>query len=203
MAEARARYEEEPGGLRLAVPENVFLRDRIRWGPVWAGVVIALATLLVLSAIGIAIGFAVTGVASPEAIRSISLALAIWTAFSAIIALFIGGYIAGRLMPLDTRGIGAVHGLAVWGLTLVTGVILDLIIFGLLLAFFGDLVTAIGPGALSGIRIGPAELRAIASTIASTAGWFVLWSLLSLGSAVLGGYLGMVNSQKSRAGVIP
>jgi len=199
MAEARARHEEEWGELRLAVPENVLLRDRIRWGPVWAGVIIALATLLVLSAIGIAIGFAVTGVATPEAIRSISLALAIWTAFSAVIALFIGGYIAGRLMPLDTRGVGAVHGLAVWSLTLVVGIILDLVILGLLLAFFGNAIAAIGPEAVPGIRVGPAELRAIANTIASTAGWFILWSLLSLGSAVLGGYLGMVNSQKSRA----
>jgi len=201
MAEARARREEERGELRLAVPENVLLRDRIRWGPVWAGVVIALATLLVLSAIGIAIGFAVTGVASPEAIGTLSLALAIWTAFSAIVALFIGGYIAGRLMPLDTRGIGAVQGLTVWGLTLVIGIVLDLAIFGLLLLFFGETIAAIGPGAISGIRIGPAELRTIANIIASTAGWFVLWSLLSLGSAALGGYLGMTNSQKSRAGI--
>lgn len=199
MAEARARREEERAGLRLAVPENVMLRDRVRWGSVWAGVVVALGILLVLSAIGVAIGFAVTGIATPEAIRAISLALAIWTAFSAIIALFVGGYIAGRLMPLDTRGIGAVHGIVVWGLTLVIGAVLELIVVGLLLTFLGDTIVAVGPEAISGIRIGPAELRAIANTIASTAGWFVLWSLLALGSAVLGGYLGMANSQKSRA----
>lgn len=199
MAEARARREEERGELRPAVPENVLLRDRVRWGSVWAGVVVALGILLVLSATGVAIGFAVTGIASTEAIRAISLALAIWTAFSAIIALFVGGYIAGRLMPLDTRGIGAAHGIVVWGLTLVIGAALDLIVIGLLLAFFGNTIAVIGPGTISEIRIGPAELRAIANTIASTSGWFILWSLLALGSAVLGGYLGMVNSQKSRA----
>lgn len=197
MAEARARREEEEmrirAGLsrRAEVPETIVAHDRIRWGPIWAGIVIVLATQLVLSAIGIAFGLATASITTLDAARAVSVGLGIWIAISAIISLFLGGFIAARLMPLDTIGVGIVHGIAVWALTLV---------FGSVLTFFGisAFLGILGATALVGARVSPGTISATASLVASGLGWFILWSLLTLGAAVLGGYLGMASNRSSR-----
>ncbi len=200
MAEARARREEDElrarAGLRRNIaeaPETVVAHDRIRWGPIWAGIVTALATLLVLSAIGVAFGFATRSVTTLTAARSIGIGLGIWTAISAIIALFLGGFIAARFMPLDTRGVGMVHGVAVWAMTQLLGTILALLSISVTLGVLGSAAAAQG-----GVVIGPSQLSAASNLIASSSGWFILWSLLALGAAVLGGYLGMANNQANR-----
>ncbi len=95
--------------------------DRVRWGPIWAGLLSAFFALLVLSLLGLAIGAstvntgaAVQGTGNQNA-GSYS---AIWAGISAIIAFLIGGYVAGRTAAVHERGWAALNGALVFLLAL-------------------------------------------------------------------------------------
>ena len=95
--------------------------DRVRWGPIWAGLLSAFFTLLVLSLLGLAIGASTvhTGAAAQgggnQDAGSYS---AIWAGISAIIAFLIGGYVAGRTAAVHERGWAALNGALVFLLAL-------------------------------------------------------------------------------------
>lgn len=190
MAEARARRLEEKAGIRAPVPETVVLRDRVRWGPIWAGIILALAIQLVLSAVGVAVGLTITGITSLAVLRGISTAVGIWVAISFIASLFIGSYAASRLMPIDTRGIGMMHGVMVWALTMTIAAVLLALITSAVAVMVSTTAVVTGIAAL--------DLATTASRTASGVGWFILWTVLALGAAVLGGYLGMAGNQAVR-----
>jgi uncharacterized protein YneF (UPF0154 family) len=93
---------------------------RISWGSILAGAIIALATQLVFTLIGVAVGLATLDPATGDNPSGTALGTgaAIWLVLSSLISLFIGGYIAARLAG---RLNGWLHGLTTWGtLTLLT-----------------------------------------------------------------------------------
>src|SRR5204863_8904551 len=71
----------------------------ISWGSIFAGAIIALATQLVLTLIGVAIGLATVNPANGGTPSGTALGLGatIWLLMSSLVSLFFGGYIAGRL----------------------------------------------------------------------------------------------------------
>jgi hypothetical protein len=86
---------------------------RISWGAIFAGALIALATQLVLTLIGTAIGLATLSPASGQGPSGTTLGVgaAVWVVISSLLSLFLGGYIAGRLAGTFN---GWLHGLATW-----------------------------------------------------------------------------------------
>jgi hypothetical protein len=93
--------------------------NRISWGAVLAGVMVALVTQLILNLIGIGIGaasFDPTSNANPSG-STFSIAAGIWWAVSAIVAALAGGYTAGRLSGKPTGTSGSWHGLTAWAVT--------------------------------------------------------------------------------------
>jgi hypothetical protein len=86
---------------------------RISWGAIFAGALIALATQLVLTLIGAAIGLATLNPASGQGPSGTTLGVGatVWVVISSLISLFLGGYIAGRLGGTFN---GWLHGLATW-----------------------------------------------------------------------------------------
>lgn len=115
------------------------LINRVSWGAVFAGVVIALVTQLVLNLIGIGIGAATFDPASstnPSA-TTFSVGAGIWWTISGILAALAGGYAAGRLAGQPKQNSGGWHGLTSWALA-------TLVIFALLTTTAG----AIAGGAL-------------------------------------------------------
>lgn len=99
-------------------------RDKVRWGPILAGLVSALATLLLLSLLGVAVGLTAAtgdpnGGAAAAANRSgYGTGAAIWAALSALIAFFIGGYVASRTSAVRGKGNGWINGAMVWAIAL-------------------------------------------------------------------------------------
>jgi hypothetical protein len=197
-----ARPEEAAPPLREVKPREaaVVEQDRIRWAAIWGGVIVALATQLFLSALGIAFGFASIDITNLATLRSIGAAVGIWLAVTAIISLFVGSLIAARISAIAGRINGAITGLIVWGLSIVVASILAA--FGVtgFFSFLGStasiLRNLIGSGLITGIQVGQAELSAAADLAASSAGWFVFGSIVGLGAALLGGIIG-VTSQES------
>jgi hypothetical protein len=86
---------------------------RISWGAIFAGAIIALATQLVLTLIGTAVGLATLNPATGQTPSGTTLGIGagVWLVISSLVSLFLGGYIAGRLGGTFN---GWLHGLATW-----------------------------------------------------------------------------------------
>ena len=111
--------------------------NRIAWGAVFAGVVIALVTHLILNMIGIGIGVSTleptASVAENPTVKSLSIGAGVWVVLSGVIAAFVGGYAAGRLAGKPKESTAGWHGLTAWALT-------TLVIFYLLTSTIGSLI---------------------------------------------------------------
>jgi plasmid maintenance system antidote protein VapI len=99
--------------------ERIVIENRISWRSVFAGVVGVLAISILLSLLGVALGFALL---DPESTTDITngsgIAVTIWTLISLVVSLGLGGYIAGRLSGID----GHLHGFLVWALSLLVAI---------------------------------------------------------------------------------
>jgi hypothetical protein len=133
--------------------------SRVSWGAVIAGTLIALMTQLTLTLLGLAIG---AGTVSPATqqnpFEGVGLFTAIWWGLTTLIALFAGGWVAGRLAGIPRGFDGALHGLLTWGLvTLLTFYLLTTAVGSLIsgaaglvgqgLSLAGQAATAVGPEA--------------------------------------------------------
>jgi hypothetical protein len=181
---------------QLAVRPFANLADwRLHWGPIVAGLLVALTAMTLLGLLGAAIGLtafnasaAAQGAPPPNMGRN----AAVWGGISALLSFLLGGYVASRTAgPLD-RGWGAWHGLLVFALAV--PVLLWLAGQGL-----GALV-----GGLSGYaasfnlayladqaRVNPAEAARAAAIARGTAWSAFIGAVLGLGAGAMGGYLGV------------
>ncbi|MBI3945102.1 MAG: hypothetical protein HY321_04230 [Armatimonadetes bacterium] len=150
--------------------------ERLSWGAVWSGLLVALATQMILSAFGLGLNlYGLTESATGGIAPNLS-ALGLWTAIWALISLFLGGLVAARLANSLTAMNGIWHGIVVWALTLA----------------LGTLLTALGITGVFGF-LSPRMMAAPGfgmGDIMNTAWGFFIGSLLGLGAAVLGGWLG-------------
>jgi hypothetical protein len=96
----------------------------LRWGAVFAGLAVGLATQIVFALIGLAAGLSAVDPQAADPIGAIPAAAGIWTGLSMLIAAFIGGYVASRLSGVSLRNDGALHGVVTWGVTTVAFVYL-------------------------------------------------------------------------------
>ncbi|HVU53125.1 MAG TPA: hypothetical protein VHL80_20720 [Polyangia bacterium] len=94
---------------------------RISWGAVFGGAVSALGLWLLLYAFGVALGLSTVDPNNPHSLKGSGIFTGIWSVLSPLIALFVGGLVAGRLAGSFARGFGALHGLVMWGLVSVAG----------------------------------------------------------------------------------
>lgn len=131
--------------------------NKISWGAVLAGVVVALVTQLILNMLGIGIGAATLDPATGDnpSATTFSIGAGIWWTLSGVLAALAGGYAAGRLAGKPKESTAGWHGLTTWALT-------TLVIFYLL-------TSAVG-GILGGAyRTMTSALGNVASTVGATA----------------------------------
>lgn len=125
----------------LTADRNVMTaRNRVQWGPILAGLLTGIAVLIVLTVLGLAVG---TSAFEPGKTSGLGTAAGIWGAVSAIIAFFIGGWVAAKTAAVGGRGSGMINGFMV-GATALT-LILYLTTSGL-----GNLLGTVGSN-ISGI----------------------------------------------------
>src|SRR5215216_4967743 len=138
---------------------RTIMLNRVSWGAVLAGVVVALVTQLVLNLLGIGIGAATldpaAGAGENPSVTSFSIGAGVWFALSGILASLAGGYAAGRLAGKPKESTAGWHGLTAWALT-------TLVIFYLLTSTVG--------GILGGAyRTLSSALGGVAQTVGTTA----------------------------------
>jgi len=94
---------------------------RLSWGAIFAGVVIAVAVQLVLGILGAGIGLTMVDPVegtTPGA-AGFGIGAGIYWLITTLIALGAGGYAAARVAGVHERFDALVHGLTVWGVTLI------------------------------------------------------------------------------------
>jgi len=104
-------YSEQPGFVK-----------RISWSAVFAGVLVAIVTQMLLSLLGLGIGLStINPVEEQNPTAGLGTGTAIWYIISSLLSLLIGGWVAGRLSGTAYRFDGIIHGVLTWCLvTLIT-----------------------------------------------------------------------------------
>lgn len=97
--------------------DAVEVKNRVQFGPIVAGVLTAIATLLILTVLGLAIG--ASALEPRDVGEGIGAAAAIWGIVSALIAFFLGGWVAAKTAAVAGAGSGMINGLMVGAAILV------------------------------------------------------------------------------------
>jgi hypothetical protein len=181
----------------IRVGENeMYVRDRVQWGPIVAGLATTIGTMVLLTVLGLAIGASVLDRNAPG--EEIGTWAAIWGAASAIVAFFLGGVVAAKSAAVAGPGTGMLNGLMVGFAAIalilwLTGMGLGNL-FGTVGANLDDITTAVLDTA--GIdeavdeaqaAINERDLRASFDEVEDAAWWTLAGLVLALGAASLGG----------------
>lgn len=184
---------------RAVINPIVDYHDRVRWGPIFAGIVIAIASQLVLSALGAAIGL--TAGASGTQASNVGIGVGIWAIISLLISLFLGGWICASSCGPMNKKTALLHGVILWATTLaisswllasgVSGT------FGVVASNAGEVLNQVQqPGGVSVPNpsnipnISTQEARNIAGNSAKVAWSFIFGSLLGMVAAMIGASVG-------------
>lgn len=116
-------------------------KDRVRWASVLAGLVTVMATLIVFTVLGIAIGLSAFDPGSPNN-YSLGAGAGIYGLIAGLIAFFFGGFVAARTAAVTGRDNGLLQGAIVWMITLVVVVNMLGAGIGTLLGITTDAATA-------------------------------------------------------------
>lgn len=137
---------------------------RLSWGAVFAGVVIAVAVQLVLGILGAGIGLAMVDPVegtTPGA-AGFGIGAGVYWLITTVVALGSGGYAAARVAGVHERFDALVHGLVVWGVTLIlTLYLLTSAVGGIIGGAFRTVGTVAGA---AGATVGAAAPAAAAAT---------------------------------------
>lgn len=135
LGETMTASEVRPVGLRRTTTER---GDRIRWGPIITGALVAVATYLLLELVL---------VAAEVLDRDLGGALpdgAWWTLVAAVVAFFVGGLVAGASIGSRASDDGFLHGIGVWALATVVFLVVAVIGTGLALGTLGHALDRLG-----------------------------------------------------------
>lgn len=201
-------YTESPTadiGVRptpVATAPIVEYHDTVRWGPIFAGIVISIVSQLMLSALGGVIGGFVAGEA---AAGTIGTGIGIWAVVSLLISLFLGGWaMASSCGPMNSKT-AMLNATIMWATTLViSGWLLASGVsgtFGLAAASAGDAIAGVTqPGgaslptqeevAAAIPNVNPQEAANYAANAAKAGLSFLIGTLLGLVAALVGATTG-------------
>jgi hypothetical protein len=196
----------EPGRAPAALGPEAYTRnfwDQARWGPVVAGLVTALATLVLLSVLGLAVGL--SAFEPTEVGQDVATGAAVYGAVIAIIAFLVGGFVAGWTAKLFSPVEGAFNGFLVGAVALVlvlwlttTGAANLLGAVGTNLQEIADV--AAGGEAVAGFEPGEALADAEARFAdAERVAWGTFAGIaIALAAAAVGGFLGFMVNRGTR-----
>lgn len=174
--------------------------DRVRWGPIFSGLVVALVSQLLLSALGAAIGssFLSDSGAPRSNAGDVGTGVGIWSIVSLLIALFLGGWITAYSCGPMNRSTALLNGTILWATTLalsswllasgVSGA------FGVLASNAGDVANQIQQGTVNvpnqAPNVSADQARSIAEGAARGLWAFFFGSLLGLIASLVGSAAG-------------
>ena len=182
------------------IPGPVFdYHDRVRWGPIFAGIVVSIASQLILSALGTSIGLS-AGAAGTGA-GAVGAGIGIWAIISLFLSLLIGAWVmASACGPMNSKT-ALLNGTILWATTLAVSAWLLASgvsgTFGVIAANAGETLNQIQePGGLalpnaSDIPdVSAGEAQTYAANAAKASWSFLFGSLLGLVASLIGSNIG-------------
>lgn len=119
-------------------------RRSLSWGAIFAGLSAALALQVLFMMLGAGLGLAIYSPATEaNPVANFGAGAAIVQGISAVLSLWLGGWVAGRFTPVGVRATGWLHGFGVWCAATVAGVLFVATGAGWVL---GDLSKLVGGG---------------------------------------------------------
>lgn len=175
-------------GVNITMPPQ--RGDEVRWGPIWAGLVVTLGVFLLLELVAFAVGIIDLGQGANDGTAS-----GVATGIIGLIAFFVGGLTAGATAMWHGFSSGLLQGIMVWATSVVAIVFLSVVGGGALLGSLGQIasqltdlgtVTSAAQGA-NPPKIDPAQAL---ETARSSASWAVLGLGVTVVASALGGLVG-------------
>ncbi|MDT0649877.1 hypothetical protein [Autumnicola edwardsiae] len=101
------------------------LKDKVTrssWGAIFAGALTALAVAFLLNLLGLGIGLtSINPMTESDPLAGLGTGTIIWWGLSNLVALFVGGMVAGRMSGFPSSADGGIHGFLAWALyTMIT-----------------------------------------------------------------------------------
>ncbi|MDZ8035513.1 MAG: hypothetical protein RMY64_03530 [Nostoc sp. DedQUE08] len=173
--------------------------DLVRWGPIISGLLVSLATQLILSAIiGAFAAGTVEGSGAPRTIAPNAAGNAgLWSTIALLISLFTGGWVTARACGPMNRNTALLNGAILWATTLavsswllasgVSGA------FGVAASNAGEVINQVqqqGGVNVPQANISAQQARETAANLRSGLWWFVFGSLLGLIASMIGAVTG-------------
>jgi hypothetical protein len=151
--------------------------NRISWGAVLAGAVLALVVQLVLNLLGVGIGAATLNPTTGDnpSVTTFSMGAGLWFAVAGILAALAGGYAAGRLSGAPRESTASWHGLMAWAVsTMVILYLLTTTIGGIvggayqgMASLIGGTANALGSTAQTAAQVAAPNLQRTADPFSS------------------------------------
>jgi hypothetical protein len=173
--------------------------DLVRWGPIISGLLVSLATQLILSAIiGAVAAGTVEGSGAPRTIAPNAAGNAgLWSTIALLISLFTGGWVTARACGPMNRNTALLNGAILWATTLavsswllasgVSGA------FGVAASNAGEVINQVqqqGGVNVPQANVSAQQARDAAANLRSGLWWFVFGSLLGLIASMIGAVTG-------------
>jgi hypothetical protein len=173
--------------------------DRVRWGPIISGLLVSLATQLILSALFAAIGASsIAGSGAPRTnAPDVAGTVGIWSTIGLLISLFTGGWVTARACGPMNRNTALLNGAILWATTLavsswllasgVSGA------FGVAASNAGEVINQVqqqGGVNVPRTNVSAQEARNLAAATSRGLWWFVFGSLLGLVASMIGAVTG-------------
>ncbi|QBQ56593.1 hypothetical protein E3U44_14690 [Nitrosococcus wardiae] len=93
---------------------------QINWGAVIAGLVVVISVSWLMVLLGSAIGLSIADTFDSKAMEEgLGWGSIIWLLLTALVTFFLGGWFAGRLADKTVKIIGMLHGVTVWGVSII------------------------------------------------------------------------------------
>lgn len=142
-----------PVGNTAIVPSEYAAFKRIRWGAVLAGAVIATVVFFALNLLGIGIGLTTIDPAQETGspLNGLGIGAMIWYVLASLLAVFAGGYTAGKMSGFPKKSNAAMHGLLSWAVFTVVGMYMLTTTLGSIFNTVGAALSTVVNGAGSAI----------------------------------------------------
>jgi hypothetical protein len=119
MAIASPYHERRTSERRRVAYPGLFGAEgmRVSWGGIFGGVLVAVGLLLLLAALGVAVGITAVDPSQAE-LSKLGTGAAIWAGVSLLLALFVGGLVSTRIGATFDGSTGFFSGFLVWVVSL-------------------------------------------------------------------------------------
>jgi hypothetical protein len=168
----------------LAYGSTMGNRRRTDWGAIWAGVFTFIAIWSVFGLLGMAIFASAANPNAQSPVTGMSLGMGIWAVVLTIIAMYVAGLETGRLAGVTNRHDGLIHGMVMFGLSVVAALV----------------ITILGGTSLtSGTGVAGSAHNPYLLSVFSDLGWIGFFSLFLGWLAAMGGASTRAGSSASTA----